>query len=83
MSQKSSWKERLLIPPLFTLSGIGIALVIWFAFFEYDPDLTAHGFFPKVWQYIVANVEIVAVVACVGGAIGLCAGIVVAAFGRN
>ena len=78
-----SWKDRILAP--FAGIGIGIlfALFIWFGFFEYDPNLQSHGFFPKLWETIVDNLEIAAVVASVGGAIGLLGGIFVAIFGRD
>jgi len=78
-----SWKDRLLAP--FAGIGLGalITVTIWFAFFEYDPNLKSHGFFPKLWETILDNLEIVAVVASIGAAIGLLGGIFVAIFGSG
>lgn len=78
-----SWKLRLLAPVTGTLFGALLALGVWFAFFEYDPSSTAHGFFPKLWQELVAQAEVAAVVACIGGALGLLGGIFVAIFGLD
>lgn len=52
-----SWKSRLLAPIAGTFFGALAALGVWFAFFEYDPSLTAQGFFPKIWQELVARVS--------------------------
>jgi hypothetical protein len=78
-----SWKSRLLAPLAGALLGALAAIGLWFAFFEYDPSLTAHGFFQKIWQELVAQAEVATVVACIGGALGLLAGIFVAIFGLD
>jgi len=78
-----SWKERLLAPILYMFGGMGVGVAIRYIFFEYHPVLTAPWFFPRVWQYIVANIELAIVFASIGGAIGLFIGIIVAIFGRK
>jgi ABC-type phosphate transport system permease subunit len=75
-----SWKERALAPITGMLVGMLAAVGIWFAFFEYDPS-TSGGFFTQMWQSVVDNVEIIVVVAAIGGALGLPVGIFIAIFG--
>jgi len=78
-----SWKSRLLAPIAGTFFGALLALCVWLGFFEYDPSLTAHGFWQKMWQGLVAQAEVATVVLCIGGALGLVVGILVAIIGLD
>lgn len=78
-----SWIERLLAPIIYMFGGMAVGVGVRYVFFEYHPALTAPWIFPRVWQFIVANVELAVVFAFIGGAIGLLIGIFVAILGRK
>ena len=77
-----SWKPRLLAPIAGTFLGSLLALGVWWAFLNTIRH-DCSRFFRGIWLGLIAQAEVAAIVACIGGVFGLAVGILAAIIGLD
>ena len=72
--------RKLLTILLSALAGAGVAIVLFYYFFEVDPSRSGLA---GLYDWFIGNLEIMAVVGSVGSIIGLLVGVGAAIIGRG
>ena len=73
--------EKIVLIIGYTLGGAGIAVLLFFTFFEWDPGSNSPPGLAGFWDRVTPLLHVIIVLAVVGGIVGLISGIVVAISG--